>query len=126
MALLCPFFAWSALPQPAIAVEVITGEATALASVARSTWTQPATVLAGTAVECDALISVRLVGLGSTNDCDFWTRQVRSLQWTLLYWSAWSQPATVEAGTKGEVDSLAAVRSVVVVSASHCVGGHER
>jgi hypothetical protein len=35
-------------------------------------------------------------------------------------WSAWAQPATVEAGTKVDGVGLASVRLVVVGSASHC------
>jgi hypothetical protein len=35
----------------------------------RSTWAQPATVVAGTTVECDALVSVCSVSVGSASHC---------------------------------------------------------
>jgi hypothetical protein len=51
---------------------------------------------------------------------------VRALLWPLFAWSAWAQPATVEAFTIGEGAALASDRSVDVGSTSHCGGGHDR
>jgi hypothetical protein len=44
----------------------------------------------------------------------------------LFAWSAWVQPATLLADTTGEGAALASVPSISVVSASHCVGLHDR
>jgi hypothetical protein len=63
--------------------------------------------------------------------CSAWSKplswlalQVRALIWHLFVRSAWDQTATVVAGTTLEGDVLAAVRSVGVGSASHCVCRH--
>jgi hypothetical protein len=50
---------------------------------------------------------------------------VCSLHWPLSARSAWAQPATVVAGKTREGAVLASVRSVGMVSASDCAGGHE-
>jgi hypothetical protein len=64
----------------------------------RSTWSRPATVVAGMTVDCAALASVRSVGVGSANHC--------------------------MADTTGEGPALASVRWVGEGSTSHCVGEH--
>jgi hypothetical protein len=46
--------------------------------------------------------------------------------WPLFDWTAWAQPATMQAGTTGEGASLASDRLVDVGSDSHRVGGHDR
>jgi hypothetical protein len=50
------------------------------------------------------------------------TRQVRSLLWPLFAWLAWTQTATVVAGTIDEGAVLAFVSLVGVGSDSHCGG----
>jgi hypothetical protein len=64
-----------------------------------SAWSQINTVLAGTASE--------------------------GAFWPLIGRSAWAQASSVVADTKDEGTALASVASVVVGSASHCVGGHD-
>jgi hypothetical protein len=111
---------------------------------ARSAWAQLTTVVAGPTGEGAALASVRSLAVGSTSHCcggqEMWgrfsglcslgrhglrqplwwrARQVRTLLWPLIAWSAWAQPATVVAGTTGEGSALASVWSVDVGSASH-------
>jgi hypothetical protein len=66
----------------------------------RSAWAQPATVLRA--------------------------RQVKALLWPLFAWSEWAKPDTVLAGKTGESAALASVRSVGVVTFSHCGGGNDR
>jgi hypothetical protein len=48
-----------------------------------------------------------------------------ALLWPLFSGSAWAQPATEMAGTKGEGASLVSVRSVGVGSVSHRRCGYE-
>jgi hypothetical protein len=116
-----------------------------------SAWAQPATVLAGTTVEGSSVASDRLVGVGSVSHsgrghyrcgrcsglCSLGrrgfsqplllrTRKLRALFWPLFAWSSWAQPATVEAGAKSEIVALASIRSICVVSTSHCCGRHDR
>jgi hypothetical protein len=52
--------------------------------------------------------------------------QVRVLMWTLFAWLSWAQPSTVVAGKTGEGAAMTSVSFVVVVSNSHCGGGHDR
>jgi hypothetical protein len=82
--------------------------------------------VAGTTGEGAALVSVRLVGVGSARHCDGETQKVRALLWPLFDWSAWAQPATVEAETTCERPALASVSSVRVGISRYCVGGHVR
>jgi hypothetical protein len=118
---------------------------------ASSAWVQPATVVANTKGEGDALASVRLVGVGSASHCGgerekwdrcyglysldrrghsqplWWqARQARALFWPLFARTAWSHPATVVADTTGEGAALASVRFVGVGPGSHCGGGHDK
>jgi hypothetical protein len=51
---------------------------------------------------------------------------MRALLWPLFASSAWAQPAAVVAGTTVADAALASVRSFVVGSATHFVGGHDR
>jgi hypothetical protein len=48
-----------------------------------------------------------------------------ALRYPLFDRSAWAQPATVLAGTTGEGEYLAFVRSFGVGSTSHCGGGND-
>jgi hypothetical protein len=66
----------------------------------RSTWAQPATVVAGNSDEPDNLASV--------------------------HFDVVALPATVVAGNSDEPDDLASVRLEGVGLASHCDGGHDR
>jgi hypothetical protein len=49
-----------------------------------------------------------------------------ALPWPMFPPSAWTQTATVVAGTTGKGTVLASVRSVGVGSAYHCGGRHDR
>jgi hypothetical protein len=104
-------------------------------------------LVASTKVQGASLVFVSLVGIGSASHFGgehdrrgrssglsslgrrwlshalWWrARQVKSLPWPLLAWSAWAQPAYQLASTKAETVGLASVRSVVVGSARHCDG----
>jgi hypothetical protein len=117
---------------------------------ARSAWSQPANMLAGTTGEVTALASFRSVGVGSARHsvaghnrrvhCSgmfshdrcwlsqplWWrTRHVRAQIWPPFALSAWSQPATVVAVTKIEGTALASVRSVDVGSTNDCGRVHD-
>jgi hypothetical protein len=118
---------------------------------ARSAWSQPTTVVAGTTSEGATLASVRSVGVGSASHCGggydrlgsysglssrgrrvpsqklWWrARNVTALLWPLYAFLALTQPATVVAGTTGVGAALASVPSFGVCSASHFGGGHNR
>jgi hypothetical protein len=116
---------------------------------AQLAWAQPATQEAGTICQDIALATVRSVGLVSARHlvsgheslgrfssfCSLGLRgtshplwwlvlQVRALLWSLITWSAYSQRATVLAGTTFEGDSFDSIRLVGVGSENHCGGGH--
>jgi hypothetical protein len=93
--------------------------------ISRSSWAQPATVVADTRVSgrCSGLSLLFRRGLSQTL---WWRlRDLRPLVWPLFARSAWAQPVTVVASTTGVGAQLASVRSVGVGSASHCGGGHD-
>ena len=115
---------------------------------ARSAWLQAATAETGTTDEGAALASIRsfLVGLvshcGGGYDCCgrcpglcsfgqrglshplcWWARLFRALPWPLFAVWEWGQSATVVADTTVEDAALVTVRSVGVVSVSHCGTG---
>ena len=73
---------------------------------------------------CSGLCSLGRRGLSQL----LWWRslQVRARLWPLFPRSAWAQRANVVAGTRVDGAVLSSLRSVVVRSASHCVGGHDR
>ena len=116
-----------------------------------SALTKPATVVAGTTCEGAGLASLRLVGEGSVRQCGgghdsrrrcsvlcllglrglrqplrWKAPQLKALLRPLFILSAWAQSATVVSGTTVESAALDSVRLVVVGSASHCGGGHDR
>jgi hypothetical protein len=50
---------------------------------------------------------------------------VRALLWPMFDRSAWAQPVTLVAGTKGDGAALTSVRLVGVGPASQCGGVHD-
>jgi hypothetical protein len=122
-ALLWPVFARSTLVQPAIMVSGTTDEGTPLACVL--------SVVVHSAFHCGfghdrwgsccGFCSLCRRELSHSLCCR--VRQVMAQLWPLIARSAWSQTATVLAGTTGEGASQASVRSVGVGSASHCGDG---
>jgi hypothetical protein len=81
-------------------------------------------VVAGKTGEGTSLASDSLVGVAQP--ATVLARQVMAMQWKLFAWSSWSHSATVVAVTKVEGAAIATIRSVGVISASHCGGGHVR
>ena len=121
-ALLCHPFALSAWSQPATVVAGTSGEGDAMASVRWFGVGSASHCVGGYEVESGALASVRLVGIGSASQ--FWRiRQLRVPLWPLFHRSVLDQPASVLAGTTGEGVALASFRSFGFESANPHGGG---
>jgi hypothetical protein len=94
--------------------------------LARATWAQPATVVAGTSVKGASLNSGSISRLGLSQTLWWRARVVRAVLLHLFATLAWAQPAIVVAGTTGEGVALASVRLVGVGPESHCGGRQYR
>ena len=125
-ALLWPLFSRWTWAEPATDIAGTTGEDDALASVSFFDVAQPATVVAVTSVEGSALASVRLVCRGYNQPLWWRLRHVRALFWLLVSWLAWDLPLIVVVGSTGYGADVASVLLDGLGPASHCGGVHDR
>jgi hypothetical protein len=77
-------------------VEATSVEGAALASFARSAWSQEATLVAGTTGDAADVASVLFVDVGPASHCGAGKKREGN---ALFAWSAWAHPSTVVAGT---------------------------